>query len=174
MKQTVCILFCLALPATAPAGTVYQEPQEFITESFAGHRPKPASVWIVGEHKAAVRRIMGHDPDALRVRYWGSGQRTAWILEETGKAHPITVGVVIHRDRLERLKVLVFRESRGDEVRYPFFTDQFRGRRLTGDGRLDREINGISGATLSVRALKKVARLALYLHQQTPYHHDRQ
>ena len=31
---------------------------------------------------------------------------------------------------------------------------------------------GISGATLSVRALKKLARLALYLNQQTQAAHD--
>ncbi len=32
---------------------------------------------------------------------------------------------------------------------------------------LDRHIDGISGATLSVNAMKKMARLALLLHQET-------
>jgi Na+-transporting NADH:ubiquinone oxidoreductase subunit NqrC len=32
--------------------------------------------------------------------------------------------------------------------------------------RLDRHIDGISGATLSVNAINKLSRLALYLHQQ--------
>ena len=59
-----------------------------------------------------------------------------------------------------------FQFSRG------FFTDQFSGSGLTDDLRLDRTIDGISGATLSVRALKKLARLALYLHEQTPFGND--
>jgi hypothetical protein len=77
------------------------------------------------------------------------------------------VGLVVNADGLELIRVLAFRESRGWEVRYPFFTDQFPGTRLTTDNKLDRNIDGISGATLSVRALEKLARLALYLHQQT-------
>ena len=67
------------------------------------------------------------------------------------------------RTALERIKVLEFRESRGWEVRHAFFTDQFRAARLTKDRNLDRDIDGISGATLSVRAMKKLAALALYL-----------
>ena len=31
---------------------------------------------------------------------------------------------------------------------------------------LDQHVDGISGATLSVRALKKIARISLYLEQQ--------
>ena len=34
---------------------------------------------------------------------------------------------------------------------------------------LDRTIDGISGATLSTRALTKLARLALYLHQRSAF-----
>jgi uncharacterized protein with FMN-binding domain len=102
------------------------------------------------------------------VRYWGDAGRSAWILEEVGKEQPITVGLVVSDGRIERVKVLVFRESRGWEVRHPFFTDQFRDTGLTGERDLDRDIDGISGATLSVRALKKLARLALYLHTVIP------
>jgi hypothetical protein len=61
------------------------------------------------------------------------------------------------------VKVLIFRESRGWEVRYPFFTDQFKDATLTAERNLDRKIDGISGATLSVNALTKLARLALFL-----------
>jgi hypothetical protein len=60
--------------------------------------------------------------------------------------------------------VLIFRESRGWEVRHDFFTDQFKGVTLNDDRELDLPIDNISGATLSVRALTRLARLALYLH----------
>ena len=86
---------------------------------------------------------------------------------------PITTGLVINEDRVERIRVLEYRESRGGEVRHPFFTGQFKGAGLTEEHRLDRPIDGISGATLSVRALKKLAALALYLHRITGEYDDK-
>ena len=73
--------------------------------------------------------------------------------------------MVVNEGVIEDIRVLVFRESRGWEVRYPFFTDQFKTRRLTDDGKLDGHVDGITGATLSVRAMTKMARAALLLDQ---------
>jgi len=73
---------------------------------------------------------------------------------------------VIKKGQIERIKVLIFRESRGWEVRYPFFTEQFSGARLIKNYQRNQPIDGITGATLSVRALKKLARLSLYLEQE--------
>lgn len=168
------ILAILLLPALAPAAadSTYQSPEEFLGEIFAGSPPEPKFIWLRGEVKQKVMEILGHKYPGIRIRYWGEDQRTAWILEEIGKTQPITVGLVVDNNGLESIRVLAFRESRGWEVRYPFFTDQFSGIRLTNDNQLDRPVDGISGATLSVRALKKLARLALYLHQQTVTDHD--
>jgi hypothetical protein len=117
-------------------------------------------------------QILGHPYPGLRIRYWVQQQRSAWILEETGKEKPITVGLVVNGKVLERIRVLEFRESRGWEIRFPFFTDQFNGVGLTAGNQLDKPIDGISGATLSVRALEKLARLALYFHSRITTTHD--
>lgn len=148
------------------AGESYQTPDAFLREAFNDTPPAPQVMWLKGDIKEATAAILGHPYPGLRIRYWDKDARTAWILEEIGKEKPITVGLVVGPDGMEMLRVLEFRESRGWEVRYPFFTDQFGGIGLTADRQLDRHIDGISGATLSVRALQKLARLALYLHQQ--------
>lgn len=62
--------------------------------------------------------------------------------------------------------MLIYRESGGWEVRYPVFTDQFRQASLTENGKLDVTIDGMFGATLSVNALTRLARVALYLDSQ--------
>jgi len=147
----------------ALAGGTYQEPDAFLADIFSDDTPKPAVIWLTGERKIAVEQLLGHRYPSLRIRYWRRARRSAWILNEVGKDLPITVGMVINEGRLEIIKVLVFRESRGEEIRHPFFTDQFKDARLDHKGNLDRTIDGISGATLSVRAMKKLARLALYL-----------
>jgi hypothetical protein len=157
------ILLLLLTGARAMAGGTYQTPEEFLGEAFAGAPPEPQVVWLTGARRDVTEEILGHRYPTLRVRYWRVGQRSAWILDEVGKDQPITTGVIIDNGLIERIKVLVFRESRGWEVRHPFFTDQFKGAGLNGEQELDRHIDGISGATLSVRAMQKVARLALYL-----------
>jgi Na+-translocating ferredoxin:NAD+ oxidoreductase RnfG subunit len=80
---------------------------------------------------------------------------------------PITVGVAVNNGAIERVKVLVYRESRGWEVKSPAFTAQFSGAKLDSEKRLDKQIDGISGATLSVRALSRLTRLALLFDRQT-------
>ena len=161
-KTFAAVLLALACSSLLARG-VDQEPEVFLAEAFAGDVPEAEVIWLTGERKAVVTELLDHSYPALRVRYWRRDGRSAWVLEEVGKEQPITVGLVVNEGQLERIKVLVFRESRGWEVRHPFFTEQFRNARLDPRRNLDRPIDGISGATLSVRAMKKMATLALYL-----------
>ncbi len=159
-------VFAMAAKPAAHSGRgVYQEPVDFLEEVFGGEVPTPEALWITQSLQPEVERILGHGLGVLRVRYWRRGERTAWILDEIGKDKPITTGVVIDEGHIERTKVLIFRESRGWEVRYPAFVEQFKGAELEEE-KLDRRIDGITGATLSVRAVTHVAHLALFLHQR--------
>jgi hypothetical protein len=163
-----CVLTMLgAFPAgTAYAGSeVYQTPDEFIAEVFSGRSPDAQALWIKPDLRRQLTEVLGHNP-GLRQRYWGGDQRTVWVLDEIGKDRPITAGVVVNDGAIEEIRVLVFRESRGWEVKYPFFTRQFLNARLE-DRDLSRNIDGITGATLSVRAMKRMARAALLLHEHT-------
>lgn len=153
----------------AHAERVYQQPDVFVQEAFGGNAPAPVVLWLTGEIKPEVRAILDHDYPALRLRYWGQAGRTVWVLDEIGKESPITAGIVVEHDRIARMRVLVFRESRGWEVESAAFIQQYLGAALKLDRQLDRHIDGISGATLSVRAMSKLSRLALLLHRHTPY-----
>lgn len=127
------------------------------------------TMWVDQSLRVEIEKILQHPFNGLRIRYWQQEQRSGWIFEEVGKELPITAGVVIEDDTIEKLAVLEYRESRGGEVRYPFFTDQFDQASIVSDAvdyRMDKDIDGITGATLSVRALKRVALLALFCHQQ--------
>ena len=150
----------------AHAAEVYLEPDTFLAEVFGGSLPDPEVLWITKDRKAVTNRIMAHNKGPRRIRYWADGTRIAWILEEIGKVKPITTGYVVNNGKIERVTVLIYRESRGWEVRHKFFTDQFIGATVDEDYRLDRGIDGISGATLSVDALTRLGRLALYLAEE--------
>ena len=165
LKKLFAILCMLIAPAVL-AGGVYQEPTEFINEVFDNNPPKAKALWLNKDLKKQVTDILDHNYKGLRVRYWQHEKRSAWILEEIGKEKLITTGIVINNSQIEQVKVLVFRESRGWEVRHDFFTKQFKQAALKEDNRLDKNIDNISGATLSVRAIKKLAAIALLLDQQ--------
>ena len=150
------------LPATVFPASVYETQPEFLDRAFSGSPPEPAMLWLSGDRKSGVRQLLGHDYPALRLRYWCRDRRSAWVLEEIGKDLPITVGIIIDRGTIRDLRVLTYRESRGGEVATPAFTDQFIDASLDG-GRLNVPIDGISGATLSVQALTKLAAVALFL-----------
>ncbi len=164
LLASMVIFLTLALHAqSARAVDIFMEPDVFLSEVFHGAAPEPSFLWLKGDLKAEMQDILGRKPGGLRMRYWQAADRTVWVLEEIGKTQPITTGISVKEGEIERVQVLVYRESHGWEVRYPFFTDQFRGMRLDNDQKLSGPIDGISGATLSVRALIKLARLALHL-----------
>ena len=165
----ISLLFLMLISLCA--NTADQKPAEFISNIFNGNVPKAKVLWLTKKDKADIADILQHKFSRLRVRYWQSlccnisnqTNKTVWVLNEIGKEKPITIGVYIHNHQIMQLKVLTYRESRGDEVRHSFFTDQFKLTKLSQNKELDRHIDGITGATLSVRALTKVARLSLWL-----------
>ena len=157
----ILIAFLTCSTQAAALDQVYQEPDVFIAEAL-GAKPQAKVLWLTKEMQVEAARILGHPPTQLRQRYWSEGVRRVWVLEEIGKEEPITAGFVVANGRIEHVRVLVYRESRGSEVRYPSFLKQFDDATLAPDGRLSRSIDGISGATLSVAAMERLARLALY------------
>lgn len=162
------ILLFSAVPTAADdTPSTHQQPSQFISEVFAGTPPVQKTIWIKGQLKKDIKKIMGHNLNVLRIKYWQQQDRSAWILETIGKEQLITAGIVIQQQHIQQIKVLAFRETRGWEIKYPFFTDQFIGATLQQNRRLSQHIDGISGATLSVNAMKKMARLALWLNQHT-------
>ena len=172
MNRLIILIMLLLSAGSLPAESVYQSPESFLDEVFQGNVPESRVIWLKGGVRETSTDIMGHRYPGIRVRYWLKDGRSAWILEEIGKERPITTGFVVNAQGIEQVRVLVFRESRGWEVKHPFFTDQFPGLGLTSDRQLDGQVDGVSGATLSVRALKKLARLALYFHEQVVTDND--
>lgn len=144
---------------------VFQSGPDFIAEVFT-QQPNAKVLWLTADIRQQAKLILDRPVAGLRVRYHQAGNKTAWILEEIGKEMPITIGVVVTDNKITQVKILAYRESRGGEVRYPAYTRQYLGAALTGSNKLDQSIDGITGATLSVWAVNKVAALALYYHGQ--------
>ncbi|MBC8551388.1 MAG: FAD:protein FMN transferase [Candidatus Brocadiales bacterium] len=89
------------------------------------------------------------------VVYMGmkSGEVTgyAMITEEIGKFHPYTFIVSVDLEgKIDKIAILVYRESRGSDIAKKRFLYQFKGKSLKNRIRINRDIINISGATMSV------------------------
>ena len=166
-KIFVVVIMTWSLPALVSAASVYETQAEFLSRAFINSPPEPNILWLSGERKTAVRQLLGHDYAALRMRYWCQAGRSAWILDEIGKELPITVGIIIENNYIKNLRVMTYRENRGGEVSTPSFTDQFINAGIEENNKLDVRIDGISGATLSVQSLTRLATMALFLHAES-------
>jgi len=139
----------------------------FVKSVFGDAEPELKTLWLSAEIKAVLKTEFDYTLNRVRIRYWQLNDRSMWVLDEVGKEQPITMAVVVDAQKIFAIDVLEYRESRGGEIQYPFFHDQFHGATLIdkrGKKRLSQRVDGITGATLSVRAMKKVARVALFLH----------
>jgi hypothetical protein len=143
------------------AEIIHQPPSDFLAENLPSCQQK--ALWLKSDMKKEVESLLGHPFTGARVRYCMAEGKTGWILDEIGKTEPITTGVVVHDGVIEQVRVLVFRESRGGEVHREVFTRQYEQAVLDGKRRLDRNIDGITGATMSVSAVNRQVRLALLL-----------
>jgi hypothetical protein len=164
-RVTTTLLLLILAPCIWAKG-VYLTAEQFLQQNFPDSAPTAKTIWLNDEMKQEIAKFLYRDYRQLRVRYWQQGPRSAWIFDEIGKERPITIGVVLNEQKIESVKILAFRESRGWEVKYDFFTDQFQDASLTAENGLSQHIDGITGATLSVRAVERAAKLALFLSQK--------
>ena len=134
------------------------KPETFLEEVFGPAVPTAQSVAVSGNVAQLIQ------PLPQRMRYWRADGRTVWIFDELGKVgyQPTTCGFVVRDKSIERAKVLIYRESRGEQVGQPSFLQQLIGAKAAG-GSIDKSVDNISGATYSVKMMQRMARTALML-----------
>lgn len=154
---TICVTFATATLAGDETPT-----ESFVAAQFA-NAPAPSALIITGQVAAVAQEILGHPLPRKTVQYWQAEGKTVWVLETRGRSSTITAGFVVRDGQLIRTEVLVYRERRGGEIKARSFTRQFGGVSLTEKRRLDRRVDGITGATISVNAMQNLARFSLYL-----------
>ena len=167
-----CALVCLCLIASLTSADEEEYKQEiYLTKKQAFEKAFPSAdkvdrekKWLTDTQRQAISNAIGEPVKDRRLSFYAgmkNGKTLGYMVidHRIGKSFPITFMVVINPDGTARdVEIMVYREPRGWEVRYESFLRQFFGKRADSDFR---EINSITGATLSVRAVTKGVQKAL-------------
>ena len=118
---------------------------------------KKERLWLTKEEIRAIEEIYMYKIYETRFTFYtgiknGKSMGSMLIDNIIGKSFPITFMTVLNTDGTVRdVEIMVYREPQGWEVRYKSFRSQFYGKDTSSNSN---EILSISGATLSVRAIK--------------------
>ena len=87
-----------------------------------------------------------------------------FLVDVIGQSLPITFAVGVKQDgTLQDIQVVVYREPHGDEIRERRFRAQFAGKKLQDPLVVGKDIDAISGATISSASAAYAARKGLAL-----------
>jgi Na+-translocating ferredoxin:NAD+ oxidoreductase RnfG subunit len=118
---------------------------------------------------AALSKSLGRRVETRRYAYLEvkSEKGIAGVvlfLDVIGESQPITFAVAVTADgALQDIQVMVYREPQGEAIQEKRFRKQFVGKRAKDPITLDKDIDAISGATISSRSATFAARKALLL-----------
>jgi len=137
---------------------VYLTKKQAFEIAFPGaDKIKKERLWPSKEEIRAIEEIYMYKIYETRFTFYtgiknGKSMGSMLIDNIIGKSFPITFMTVLNTDGTVRdVEIMVYREPQGWEVRYKSFRSQFYGKDTSSN---PNEILSISGATLSVRAIK--------------------
>ena len=137
---------------------VYLTKKQALEIAFPGaDEIKKERLWPTKEEIREIEEIYMYKIYETRFTFYtgiknGKSMGSMLIDNIIGKSFPITFMTVLNTDGTVRdVEIMVYREPQGWEVRYKSFRSQFYGKDTSSN---QNEILSISGATLSVRAIK--------------------
>lgn len=173
MRLVISVLttFVLAssICATAQAQGVYFSTRQVLGEFFKSSERVSYKKLNTRDHAAKLESHLGYVPkrDSYVVFVAYTGDRIdgyAVVDDEQGQHQPITfVTHLSAAGRVQRTEVMVYREGYGQEIRESRFRRQFVGKGIDNPIRLNKDIDAISGATISCRSMTAAVRRAVAL-----------
>ncbi len=124
---------------------------------------------LTSEKKAQIEERIGwkFPEESFEVYIGETGTQIdgyALVQNTIGKHKPMTYMVGIDQTgHVLNVELLVYRESRGSEVRTKRFNVQYEGKTVSDPVRLNKDIINISGATMSVRSFSAGVKRVLVL-----------
>lgn len=160
----------LIAPAPVLGGQTYlreaDAPRAIFPEGTASARKTLdlSNAELAAISKALGRRIDTRSYAYLEVRTENGVVGYIFMFDVIGESRPITFAIGVTTDgSLRDIQVMVYREPQGEAIQEKRFRKQFVGKRSKDPITLDKDVDAISGATISSRSATFAARKGLLL-----------
>lgn len=162
----------LASTAAVLACNQFVRAETFLTEAqarsvlFPGQKLSPVRVDLTAAQKSAIKNASGVRVRDTTMRVLRSSDG-GWLIFDNviGKHEFIDIAVALTSSgAVKGVEILTFRETYGDEVKYPKWRAQFQGKTTAAPVKIDHDIKNISGATLSSVHITDGVRRLLHTH----------
>jgi Na+-translocating ferredoxin:NAD+ oxidoreductase RnfG subunit len=172
MRTFITILFVFV----AASGHAQQDTTVYLTLDQASKTLFPSAqierkdVHSTEEFREKLKAALGRvtptvwEPDYVTFVARENNQIVGYaiVVDEIGKVNPFTLMVSATPDfKVRDVAVMVYRETRGGEITQKRFLAQYKGKGSSDPLLLNRDIVGISGATLSVQGANRAVHKAL-------------
>jgi Na+-translocating ferredoxin:NAD+ oxidoreductase RnfG subunit len=150
--------------------------QVFLKEAAAAKEMFPEStastrleIVLDDAETTLLEKLLARKVSLRKYAYWRvmTGAETMghiFVVEVMAQTYPITFAVAVGANHAVRdVQVMIYREPRGEEIREKRFRAQFSGKKASDPLQLGRDIDAISGATISSRSAAYAAKKALGL-----------
>jgi len=174
MRVFLAITIAAGLAAAPSRGqeatTVYMSLDQAPKSLFPGAQIERKDVPSTDEFKEQLKARLGRvtptvwEPSYVTFMATQDNKTIGYavVVDEIGKVNPFTLIVASTPEfKVRDVGVMVYRETRGGEITQKRFLAQYKGKGAKDPILLDRDIVGISGATLSVIGANRAVRKAL-------------
>jgi Na+-translocating ferredoxin:NAD+ oxidoreductase subunit G len=162
----------VALGGVARADHVYLSEADAPRAMFSDSTGVEAHELDLGDAELkALEKLLGKRVEVRQYRYLDVHKGDAlqgriFFLDVVGQSKLIGFGVAVTPDgALKDVEVMVYRETQGDQIHEARFRRQFAGKRLEDPIALGKDIDAVSGATISSRSAAYAGRKALALEE---------
>ena len=154
MRAQFALVPFATLAIVVPAhAVVYLSVEQAQAIMFPGARFTPAFKTLTKEQVTAIEKASGIGVHERELRLWRVSTGGRFIADSVvGKHDDIPFALGLDADgAVKSVEILEYRESYGDQVRNPAWRSQFTGKKHGAALMLTKDIQNISGATLSSR-----------------------
>jgi Na+-translocating ferredoxin:NAD+ oxidoreductase RnfG subunit len=145
------------LPIAAVSTSVYAKTYFTVEQAqqaiFPGAKMAQAFVTLTDAQKKEIERRSDVNVRFSEIRLWKVADGSYFVVDEVvGKHEFITYAIGLNADgSVKQIEIMDYRESYGYEVRNAEWRGQFTGKTSAAPLKLEKDIQNVSGATLSCR-----------------------
>lgn len=156
----------LIVISTASWGNVYFSTEQAQQALFPGGKFALVNLALTQDQRDALRARSGVYEPFQENRVWAVEGKGFFVIDQVvGKHEMITYAVGLNPDgSVKQVEILEYRETYGYEIRDAAWRKQFVGKSASSPVKLNKDINNITGATLSCKHVTDGVRrvLAVY------------